>query len=127
MAPLRQLLFSPPLQLGKDSSPDNLITVRSGRVTSGIRLNCVGTEERTMLDGSAAPTAPEGSSGQDFSPVMRPLVRPVEGEANGALAVNGTAVTSADSQSPVIRTICCVGAGYVGMLSKCSSTGVFAA
>ncbi|CAK7262672.1 hypothetical protein SEPCBS119000_000095 [Sporothrix epigloea] len=67
-----------------------------------------------MLDGSAAPTAPEGSSGQDFSPVMRPLVRPVEGETNGALAANGSAVTSAEPQSPVIRTICCVGAGYVG-------------
>ncbi|CAK7233537.1 hypothetical protein SEUCBS140593_008635 [Sporothrix eucalyptigena] len=62
-----------------------------------------------MLDGSTAPTTPEEGS-QEFSPVMRPLVRPVDGETNGTRA-NGTAVSSTN---PVIRTICCVGAGYVG-------------
>ena len=79
---------------------------------SGIRLNLVDTEESTMLDGSTAQTTPEGSISQEFSPVMRPLVRPVDGDATGARAANGAAAVSA--QSPVIRTICCVGAGYVG-------------
>ncbi|KJR88356.1 UDPglucose 6-dehydrogenase [Sporothrix schenckii 1099-18] len=80
-------------------------------MASGIRLNLVDTEESTM-DGSTAPTTPDGSN-QEFSPVMRPLVRPVDAEdarTNGARA-NGTASAS---QNPVIRTICCVGAGYVG-------------
>lgn len=81
-------------------------------MASGIRLNLVDTEENAMLDTSTAATAPEGS--QEFSPVMRPLVRPVDVEevrTNGSRA-NGAAVAS---QSPAIRTICCVGAGYVGM------------
>ena len=84
-------------------------------MASGIRLNLVDSEESTMLDGSTAPTTPDGSN-QEFSPVMRPLVRPVDGEdarTNGARA-NGTASAS---QNPVIRTICCVGAGYVGTFS----------
>lgn len=79
-------------------------------MASGIRLNLVDTEENTMLDGSTAPTTPDGSN-QEFSPVMRPLVRPVDGEATSGARANGTAASSA---SPVIKTICCVGAGYVG-------------
>ncbi len=68
------------------------------------------------MDGSTAPTTPEST--QEFSPVMRPLIRPVDAEAanaNGA-ARNGTRAngTAASPQVPVIRTICCVGAGYVG-------------
>ena len=89
-------------------------------MASGIRLNLAINDENTMLEGSTAPTTPEGS--QEFSPVMRPLVRPVDVEdarTNGS-RVNGAAVAS---QNPAIRTICCVGAGYVGMLKHLCRLG----
>ena len=62
----------------------------------------------------AAPAAPAiaAESNQEFSPVMRPLVRPTDG-ADGA-AVVSPAVAAANGQIAPIRTICCVGAGYVG-------------
>ncbi|EPE10955.1 udp-glucose 6-dehydrogenase [Ophiostoma piceae UAMH 11346] len=61
----------------------------------------------------AAPAAPAiaAESNQEFSPVMRPLVRPTDGAGGGAVVSHAVA---ANGQIPTIRTICCVGAGYVG-------------
>lgn len=60
----------------------------------------------------AAPAAPAlaADDNQEFSPVMRPLVRPTD----GAAAASSPAIAAANGEIPTIRTICCVGAGYVG-------------
>lgn len=78
-----------------------------------------------MLDSSTAPTTPEGS--MSFSPVLRPF-RAADSLDDDA-AGSGSGVSSRpigssggrllptmllSPQIPTVRTICCVGAGYVG-------------
>lgn len=78
----------------------------------------VESDENALLDSSTAPTTPEGSL--TFSPVLA-AVR-TEDHAHSALLTRahlgatslGSPLASTDSTRPRVRTICCVGAGYVG-------------
>jgi UDPglucose 6-dehydrogenase len=78
------------------------------------------SEEGAFLDGSTAPTTPEGSL--SFSPVLRPRQAGPAGGDHAMLTPrlspeNDAAVAPFDAPAPIpdVRTICCVGAGYVGM------------
>ncbi|EFX02075.1 udp-glucose 6-dehydrogenase [Grosmannia clavigera kw1407] len=79
--------------------------------------------EEALLDASTAPTTPEGS--MSFSPVLRPFraADTVEDDTTttigpgSRLAGNSGRLlptTLPSPQIPSVRTICCVGAGYVG-------------
>ncbi|KAK3933905.1 hypothetical protein QBC46DRAFT_99148 [Diplogelasinospora grovesii] len=81
--------------------------------------------EEGVLDGSTAPTTPDGStapSSLSFSPVLRPRnVDNVEGESahlsiksrNDSRSLS-SALLDKTARMPPVRNICCVGAGYVG-------------
>lgn len=73
----------------------------------------VDSDEGAMADASSAVTTPEGS--MSFSPVLRPH-RVGDHIDDASTAVMATSL-------PAIRTICCVGAGYVGQF--CSLSCVF--
>jgi hypothetical protein len=83
----------------------------------------VDSEENTFFDGSTAPTTPEGSL--SISPVLRPKnPESLDGDTtdlDARLQANSRSISSTllDSRStlrmPQVRSICCVGAGYVGM------------
>ncbi|KAH8882906.1 nucleotide sugar dehydrogenase [Thozetella sp. PMI_491] len=77
-------------------------------------------EEPVLFESSTAPTTPEGSL--SFSPVLRPRnAGSADIEAANLSAAsrnNSRSLTSAlldtTTPPPPVRTICCVGAGYVG-------------
>lgn len=74
----------------------------------------VDAEEMATLDDSTAPTTPDGSS--SFSPELRPQVDP------GHLNVNSLPAGLFDAAlaTPLVRNICCIGAGFVGEFSRSS-------
>lgn len=72
-------------------------------------LPAIDPEEMVTLDGSTAPTTPEGSS---------PLLSPQDDHLTAKSRNNGRSLSSAlfdtTARTPPVRNICCVGAGYVG-------------
>ncbi|KAK3352493.1 hypothetical protein B0T25DRAFT_456560 [Lasiosphaeria hispida] len=68
-------------------------------------------EEIVTLDGSTAPTTPEGSS-----PVLRPQddTAQLTGKARNNSRSLSSALFDTTARTPPVRNICCVGAGYVG-------------
>ena len=84
--------------------------------------SAVDAEEPVLFESSTAPTTPEGSL--SFSPVLRPRNRANQDIESANLAAvsqsNSRSLSStllgASASSPAVRTICCVGAGYVGEL-----------
>ncbi|KAK4126791.1 nucleotide sugar dehydrogenase [Parathielavia appendiculata] len=71
-------------------------------------------DEFVTLDDSTAPTTPDGSL--SFSPQLQP--QDVGGYVDGTSMINRGSLSSdvlvAAAQAPLVRNICCVGAGFVG-------------